>query len=177
MSTSTLETFFSRPLEELVKDPDSTTRGQDLLLALENGEVRAAAPDENGGWHVNTWVKKGILAIFRLSGQVDFPAWPGGAVDKDAFPPRTLSMTDGVRIVAGGSSVRRGSRLCPGAVLMPPSFVNVGAWVGAGTMVDSHALVGSCAQVGEKVHLSAGVQVGGVLEPAGALPVIIEDGC
>ena len=177
MSTATLETFFSRSPDEILKDPEASERGQDLLLALENGEVRAAQPDENGGWHVNTWVKKGILAIFRLSGQVDFPAWPGGAVDKDAFPPRTLSLTDGVRIVAGGSSVRRGSRLCPGAVLMPPCFVNVGAWVGAGTMVDSHALVGSCAQVGEKVHLSAGVQVGGVLEPAGALPVIIEDGC
>ena len=140
MSSTSLEIFFSRSPDEIFKDPEAPERGQDLLLALESGEIRAAQHGENGGWHVNTWVKRGILAIFRLSGPVDFPAWPGGAVDKDAFPPRTLSLTDGVRIVAGGSSVRRGSRLCPGAILMPPCFVNVGAWVGAGTMVDSHEI-------------------------------------
>jgi len=177
MSVASLEAFFSRPIEEVVSDAGAPERGRELLLALESGEARSASRDERGGWAANAWVKNGILTIFRLSRLVDYPEWPGGAVDKDAFPPRTFSILDGVRVVAGGSSVRRGARICPGAVLMPPCFVNVGAWVGSGTMVDSHALVGSCAQIGERVHLSAGVQVGGVLEPAGARPVVVEDGC
>jgi len=177
MSAASLESFFSRPFGEVLADPDASERGTELLSALERGEARAASRDGAGAWTANAWVKNGVLSIFRLSSIVDYPEWPGGAVDKDAFPPRTFSVGDGVRVVAGGSSVRRGARVCPGAVLMPPCFVNVGAWVGAGTMVDSHALVGSCAQVGERVHLSAGVQIGGVLEPAGALPVVVEDGC
>jgi len=177
MRLTALASFFSRPIDEIVLDVDAATACGELLQALESGEARAANCLEGGGWCANTWVKTGILSVFRLSGLAEFPAWPGGAVDKTAFSPRTLTLADGVRNVPGGTSVRRGARLCPGVVLMPPSFVNVGAWVGAGTMVDSHALVGSCAQVGERVHLSAGVQVGGVLEPAGALPVIIEDGC
>ena len=176
-SVAELEAFFGRPLDTVIADADAPARGRELVSALEAGEARAASPRGEGSWQANAWVKNGILSIFRLSGLAEFPGWPGGAVDKADFAPRSLSLADGVRNVAGGSSVRRGARLCPGAVLMPPCFVNVGAWVGAGTMVDSHALVGSCAQVGERVHLSAGVQVGGVLEPAGALPVVVEDGC
>jgi len=167
MSIAALEAFFSRPFELLSADADALAWGQELLSALEAGEARAASPCEAGTWKVNAWIKNGILSMFRLSGLAEFPAWPGGAVDKSAFAPRSLSLADGVRNAAGGSSVRRGARLCPGAVLMPPCFVNVGAWVGSGSMVDSHALVGSCAQVGERVHLSAGVQLGGVLEPVG----------
>ncbi len=177
MRLTELESFFSRPIEDIMQDAKAAEACGDLLQALENGEVRAATRLDGGAWRTNTWVKNGILSVFRLSDLADYPAWPGGAVDKAAFPPRVLSLVDGVRVVPGGTSVRRGARLCPGAVLMPPSFVNVGAWVGSGTMVDSHALVGSCAQIGERVHLSAGVQIGGVLEPAGALPVIVEDGC
>jgi len=177
MRLTALASFFSRPIDEIVLDVEAAEACGELLQALESGEARAANRLEGGGWCANTWVKTGILSVFRLSGLAEFPAWPGGAVDKAAFSPRALTLADGVRNVPGGTSVRRGARLCPSVVLMPPSFVNVGAWVGAGTMVDSHALVGSCAQVGERVHLSAGVQVGGVLEPAGALPVIIEDGC
>lgn len=177
MRLTELETFFSRPVEEIMRDDAGARACEELLQALEKGDARAAFRLDGGSWRANSWVKTGILSIFRLSGLAEFPAWPGGAVDKAAFPPRVLTLADGARIVPGGTSVRRGARLCPGAVLMPPSFVNVGAWVGPGTMVDSHALVGSCAQVGERVHLSAGVQVGGVLEPAGALPVIVEDGC
>lgn len=177
MRLTELEAFFSRSIEEIVQDDAAAGACEELLQALEAGAARAATRLDGGAWRANTWVKTGILSIFRLSDLAEFSAWPGGAVDKAAFPPRVLTLADGVRVVPGGTSVRRGARICPGAVLMPPSFVNVGAWVGSGTMVDSHALVGSCAQVGERVHLSAGVQVGGVLEPAGALPVIIEDGC
>jgi 2,3,4,5-tetrahydropyridine-2-carboxylate N-succinyltransferase len=177
MRLSELESFFSRPIDDIVQDGAAAGACGALLQALENGESRAATRMDGGAWRTNTWVKTGILSVFRLSALTEYPAWPGGAVDKSAFPPRVLTLADGVRVVPGGTSVRRGSRICPGAVFMPPSFVNVGAWVGAGTMVDSHALVGSCAQIGERVHLSAGVQVGGVLEPAGALPVIVEDGC
>lgn len=172
-----LEAFFSRPREEALADPGAAERGAELLAALESGEIRAASRSPDGEWSASAWVKAGILAVFTLCDLEEYPAWPGGAVDKSAFAPRVMTKADRVRVVPGGSSVRRGARLCPGAVIMPPAFVNVGAWVGAGTMVDSHALVGSCAQVGERVHLSAGAQLGGVLEPTGARPVIVEDEC
>jgi 2,3,4,5-tetrahydropyridine-2-carboxylate N-succinyltransferase len=148
-----------------------------LLCALESGEVRAAEPDA-AGWSVNGWVKQGILLGFRLGGSREEHL---SAVfhfrDRDAFPTLdTRAMHSDVRVVPGGTTIRRGSYLAQGVVVMPPAYVNVGAWVGAGSMIDSHALVGSCAQVGAGVHLSAAVQVGGVLEPVGACPVVIEDG-
>lgn len=146
-----------------------------LLDGLEDGSVRAAVRDEDGTWVAQAWVKRGILAAFRHSETVELD-WPGGAVDRSLVPPRRFGLGDGVRMVPGGSSVRRGAHLASGVVVMPPSYVNVGAHVGAGSMVDSHVLVGSCAQVGRDVHLSTAVQLGGVLEPVGAVPVVVEDG-
>jgi 2,3,4,5-tetrahydropyridine-2,6-dicarboxylate N-succinyltransferase len=148
---------------------------EELLAALEAGRVRAAEPGPDG-WRVNGWVKQGILVGFRLGRVVEMDAaGPLRFFDKDTFPPRRLTLADGVRVVPGGSAVRSGAYLGSGVVVMPPAYVNVGAYVGEGTMVDSHALVGSCAQVGRRVHLSAGAMLGGVLEPVGALPVIVED--
>lgn len=170
-----LRTFFERPLEELLADPRLGAVLGDFLEALESGRVRAASPGEDGAWRANAWVKTAILAGFRASGTVQVPGWPTPSFDRALYPPRDLRLEDGVRLVPGGSAVRRGAFVAPGVVVMPPAYVNVGAYVDEGTMVDSHALVGSCAQVGRRVHLSAGVQVGGVLEPAGALPVVVED--
>ena len=150
-----------------------------LLDSLERGELRAATCDDDGVWHAVPWVKQGILLAFRLGQIVDLsprgesPAF--SFLDKDTMPPRRFTTADGVRIVPGGSTVRRGAYLAPGVVCMPPMYVNVGSWVGAGTMIDSHALVGSCAQIGARVHLSAAAQIGGVLEPINASPVVIED--
>lgn len=146
--------------------------GDELLDALEEGRVRAAEPQEDGTWRVIPWVKEGILDLFRSSPVVQM----GEFRDKAAFPLRSFDEDSSVRMVPGGSAVRRGAHLGSGVVCMPPSYVNVGAFVGVGSMIDSHALVGSCAQVGSGVHLSAAVQLGGVLEPAGARPVIVEDG-
>jgi 2,3,4,5-tetrahydropyridine-2,6-dicarboxylate N-succinyltransferase len=153
------------------------------LLAFEQrkaglnvGTIRSAERGDDGVWRANAWVKAGILLGFRLGTVSD--AAHGGPFpffDKHTWPLKHLSVNDGVRIVPGGSSVRDGAYLAPGVVIMPPAFVNAGAWVGEGTMIDSHALVGSCAQIGKRVHLSAAAQIGGVLEPVGALPVIIED--
>jgi 2,3,4,5-tetrahydropyridine-2-carboxylate N-succinyltransferase len=149
---------------------------QSLKAALNAGTVRAAERDGDGIWRVNAWVKTGILLGFRL-GRMG-PAATGGPFpfyDKDTYPLRAVGAGDGIRIVPGGSAIRDGCYVAPGVVCMPPMYINVGAYVGEGTMVDSHALVGSCAQVGRRVHISAAAQIGGVLEPAGALPVIIED--
>ena len=147
-----------------------------LMARLNRGEARAAERGADGIWQANTWVKKGILLGFRL-GQLASVAGGGPFhfVDKDTFPLREVGLGEGVRIVPGGSAVRNGAYLGRGVICMPPMYVNVGAYVDDGTMVDSHALVGSCAQIGKRVHLSAAAQIGGVLEPAGALPVIIED--
>jgi 2,3,4,5-tetrahydropyridine-2-carboxylate N-succinyltransferase len=148
-----------------------------VLDALETGEVRSARRDEHGIWRAVHWVKRGILLAFRAGAVVDMSP-PGGILrffDKRTIPPRLLTVGHGVRVVPGGSSIRRGAYVAPGVVCMPPMFVNAGAWVGTGTMIDSHALVGSCAQIGERVHLSAAAQIGGVLEPVNAAPVIIED--
>ena len=148
----------------------------ELKAALNAGTVRAAERGADGQWRANVWVKAGILLGFRL-GRIT-PAATGGPFpfyDKDTYPLRRATIDDGVRIVPGGSAIRDGCYVAPGVVCMPPMYINVGAYVGEGTMVDSHALVGSCAQVGRRVHLSAAAQIGGVLEPAGALPVIIED--
>ncbi len=148
-----------------------------LLDALESGEVRAATPDGSGGWVAHSWVKQGILIGFRAGVNVALDLPPVFHFrDRDVFPTWNPSTCDrDVRVVPGGTSIRRGAHLAEGVVVMPPAFVNVGAWVGRNTMIDSHALVGSCAQIGARVHLSAAAQVGGVLEPVGALPVVVED--
>lgn len=146
-----------------------------LLRALESGQARAAEPRPEGAWEVQRWVKEGILLGFRLGRSTASGSGVLSFVDKDTFPPRQFQPEDGVRIVPGGSAVRTGAFVGRGVVCMPPMYINVGAYVGDDSMIDSHALVGSCAQVGRRVHLSAGAQLGGVLEPATALPVIIED--
>jgi 2,3,4,5-tetrahydropyridine-2-carboxylate N-succinyltransferase len=144
--------------------------------ALNRGEVRAAERDESGEWRVNSWVKRGILVGFRMGALADMSAHATlRFFDKDTYPVRPTTLMEGVRIVPGGSSVRDGAYLAPGVVCMPPMYVNAGAYVDEGTMIDSHALVGSCAQIGRRVHLSAAAQIGGVLEPVGAVPVVIED--
>ena len=144
---------------------------QSLKSALNAGTVRAAERDAHGCWHPNAWVKRGILLGFRL-GQTDRVAagGPFPFFDKVTFPLRSFTPEDKVRIVPGGSSIRDGSYVAPGVICMPPMYINTGAYVGEETMVDSHALVGSCAQIGRRVHLSAGVQIGGVLEPPGRCP-------
>lgn len=143
---------------------------------LNAGSIRAAEREADGSWRVNTWVKSGILLGFRL-GRIEPVAADGPFpfFDKNTYPLKQLSLEDGVRVVPGGSAIRDGSHVARGVVCMPPMYVNVGAYVDEGSMIDSHALVGSCAQIGKRVHLSAGAQIGGVLEPVGALPVIIED--
>ena len=146
-----------------------------FLEALEAGTIRSAERGSDGAWHANTWVKRGILLGFRLGTIADFSAAPFSFFDKDTFPARQFVEGDGVRLVPGGSTVRRGAYVAPGVVCMPPMYINVGAYVDEGTMVDSHALVGSCAQIGKHVHLSAAAQIGGVLEPVGAVPVVVED--
>jgi 2,3,4,5-tetrahydropyridine-2-carboxylate N-succinyltransferase len=151
----------------------------ELQQQLGRGEARAAERDPASptGWRVNTWVKQGILLGFRFGDTVDVSAdhgrWP--FYDKDTMPVKKPGLAAGVRIVPGGSTIREGAFVAASVVCMPPMFVNIGAYVGEGTMVDSHALVGSCAQIGRRVHLSAGAQIGGVIEPVGAMPVIVED--
>jgi 2,3,4,5-tetrahydropyridine-2-carboxylate N-succinyltransferase len=185
-------------IERLFDDPPAQYSEEHFRLfgefkdALNRGEVRAAEPNPAAktGWRVNGWVKKGILLGFRMGSIVDMSVdrsageSAGGAVtgvaqqrfiDKSTYPLRAIGVGDGVRVVPGGSSLRDGSFIGRGVVCMPPMFVNVGAYVGEGTMIDSHALVGSCAQIGRNCHISAAAQIGGVLEPVGALPVIIED--
>jgi 2,3,4,5-tetrahydropyridine-2-carboxylate N-succinyltransferase len=154
----------------------------DLLSALEAGELRAAERLPTGEWRAVHWVKQGILLGFRLGQVIDMTTYASEGAparffffDKHTFPTRGFDLTDSVRIVPGGSSIRRGAYVASGVVCMPPMYINVGAYVGPNTMVDSHALVGSCAQIGSRVHLSAGAQIGGVLEPVNAAPVIIED--
>lgn len=172
-----LETIYdSPPAEYNLEARDAFTQ---FKHGLNSGEIRAAEPDADSptGWRINEWVKKGILAGFRMGGLVDMSIdsarqpW----IDKATYPVRTFSVSDEVRIVPGGTSIRDGAHVARGVVCMPPSYINVGAFVDTGTMIDSHALVGSCAQVGKNCHISAAAQLGGVLEPVGALPVVIED--
>jgi 2,3,4,5-tetrahydropyridine-2-carboxylate N-succinyltransferase len=150
-----------------------------LRQALSAGEVRAAEPDASSpsGWRVNTWVKQGILLGFRFGDIVDVSMDHGRVpfYDKDTLPLRKPGLGAGVRIVPGGSAIRDGACIGRGVICMPPMYVNIGAWIGEQSLIDSHALVGSCAQVGARVHVSAGAQIGGVIEPVGALPVIVED--
>jgi 2,3,4,5-tetrahydropyridine-2-carboxylate N-succinyltransferase len=173
---NTIERFFAAG-SSVIGDKSAMTAFLALRAALEKGEARAASPDPASptGWRVNTWVKQGILLGFRLGALEEFPAAGFSFVDKSTYPVRHFASGDGVRVVPGGSSVRAGAYLARGVVCMPPMYINAGAWVDEGTMVDSHALVGSCAQIGRRVHLSAAAQIGGVLEPVNASPVVIED--
>ncbi len=175
---SQIEQYFSFPVDQLLSEhkPAALATFTEFKAALNRGEVRAASRDESGTWTVHTWVKRGILLGFRLGGIVDCSINDNFRFfDKETYPLKQVGVTDGVRIVPGGSSVRDGAFLGKGVTIMPPAYINVGAFVDDGTMVDSHALIGSCAQVGKRCHISAAAQIGGVLEPVGALPVIIED--
>ncbi|MCU1265741.1 MAG: putative 2,3,4,5-tetrahydropyridine-2-carboxylate N-succinyltransferase [Acidobacteria bacterium] len=169
-------------IEELAARPGNEYTSADHELfaefkaALNSGMVRAAEKDDEACWHVNSWVKRGILVGFRMGTMEEMSASRSlRFFDKNTYPTRALTVADNVRVVPGGSSIRDGAFVAPGVVCMPPMYVNVGAYVDEGTMIDSHALVGSCAQIGKRVHLSAAAQIGGVLEPVGAMPVIIED--
>ena len=170
-----VQTEIERLISAQELGPDARKTFLNFRDALTRGEIRAAEQID-GKWKVNVWVKQGILLGFRLG---EIRQMGTGEclsfVDKDTFPARRFTVTDKVRVVPGGSSARLGSYLAPSVICMPPMFINVGAYVDEGTMIDSHALVGSCAQIGKRVHLSAAAQIGGVLEPVNAAPVIIED--
>jgi 2,3,4,5-tetrahydropyridine-2,6-dicarboxylate N-succinyltransferase len=194
MNPTTLEPLIEHYFAQgaaAIGNPEALAAFHQLRDALEAGTLRAAEPDPTapplfGGqtYRVNAWVKRGILLGFRIgvltqmgaqTGQLSPSAQDLSFVDKDTYPIRRFTAEQGIRIVPGGSSVRAGAHLAPGVVIMPPAYVNVGAYIGEHTMIDSHALVGSCAQIGKRVHLSAAAQIGGVLEPVNASPVIIED--
>jgi len=169
-----VEALFPLAADVLPSGAESTVLA--LLDALEAGRLRAAERGADGVWRAVPWVKRGILLGFRVGRLVEQGS--AGAFtffDKHTYPTRSLTLSNNVRVVPGGSTIRRGAYLAQGVVCMPPMYVNVGSWVGSGTMIDSHALVGSCAQIGERVHLSAAAQIGGVLEPVNASPVVIED--
>src|SRR6267142_4502347 len=169
-----IEALAAQPNKEFTAADRATFA--EFKRALNRGEIRAAERTPDGEWRANSWVKQGILLGFRMGSTIDMSADRGlPFFDKDTFPLRPMTVEDNVRIVPGGSSIRDGAYIAPGVVCMPPMFVNAGAYVDEGTMIDSHALVGSCAQIGKRVHLSAAAQIGGVLEPVGAVPVIIED--
>lgn len=154
---------------------EDRSRFDSFIRALEAGNIRACEPGLNG-WTVNQWIKMGILAGFRMGVLTALP-WSENKVfwDKDTLPERVFTLKQQVRVVPGGTSVRVGTYIAPGVTIMPPSYINVGAWVDSGSLIDSHALVGSCAQIGKNVHLSAGAMIGGVLEPIGSRPVVVED--
>lgn len=172
-----LETLISALFEKSDFSSEDREVYEDFKTALRRGEIRSAEKDADGTWHANAWVKQGILLGFRMGKMVEMSKTNETFrfFDKDTFPLRPMSLEDGVRIVIGGSAIRDGSYVAPSVVVVPPAYINVGAYVDEGTMVDSHALVGSCAQVGKRVHLSAAAQIGGVLEPVNATPVVIED--
>ncbi|MGW8179125.1 MAG: 2,3,4,5-tetrahydropyridine-2,6-dicarboxylate N-succinyltransferase [bacterium] len=166
-------------LEQIFDEGDASpafrTVFEDFIHCLNSGRVRAAEP-RGDSWVTNTWVKKGILLGFRHGKLVDYSVNSAfGYFDKDTYPLKKIKLEDGIRMVPGGTSIRSGSYVASGVVLMPPAYINAGAYVDQDTMIDSHALVGSCAQIGRRVHLSAAAQIGGVLEPIGASPVIVED--
>lgn len=171
----TIESLFAQGGE--VDRPTARAAFAELQAQLGAGAIRAAEPDAASptGWRVNTWVKQGILLGFRVGDLADLSMGDWPFYDKDTMPVKRPGIGAGVRIVPGGSTVREGAYLGKGVICMPPMFVNIGAYVGEGSMVDSHALVGSCAQVGARVHISAAAQIGGVIEPVGAMPVIVED--
>jgi len=174
-----IELFFTQDITKIDRQSAIQTFNE-LKFFLNVGDVRAASPSSaegsHGGWIVNDWVKKGILLGFRLGELTDFSIDEHFKYfDKNTFPLKKFTLENQIQIVPGGSSIRDGSYIGSGVMVMPPAYINVGAYVGSNTLVDSHALIGSCAQVGERVHLSAATQVGGVLEPIDAMPVIIED--
>ena len=173
---SRIDSAFQQDAQAADSD-ESESAFYELRDALTCGTIRAAEPDSTHphGWRVNAWVKRGILLGFRI-GQLVESGTDLSFVDKHTYPAKRFTTKERVRVVPGGSSVRSGAYLAPGVVCMPPMYVNVGAYVDEGTMIDSHALVGSCAQIGRNVHLSAAAQIGGVLEPVNASPVILEDG-
>jgi 2,3,4,5-tetrahydropyridine-2-carboxylate N-succinyltransferase len=175
MLAETIDRLFETPVDTY--GPEYHEAFAQFKAALNRGEVRAAEPDPASplGWRVNAWVKRGILLGFRIGAITDMSVDRLPFFDKATYPLRRFDATSGVRIVPGGSSIRDGCYVGRGVTCMPPMFINAGAYVDDGAMVDSHALVGSCAQIGKRVHLSAAAQIGGVLEPVGALPVIIED--
>lgn len=168
-----IERLYDHPPAGLDQD-DAASAVQQLKDLLNSGELRAAEK-HGGSWQVNGWVKKGILLAFRIGAVTDQSSGSFPFFDKDTIPLKKLALADRVRIVPGGTSVRDGCYVAPGVVMMPPSYINIGAYVDEQTMIDSHALVGSCAQIGRRVHLSAAAQIGGVLEPIGSMPVVIED--
>ncbi|MFN0084377.1 MAG: 2,3,4,5-tetrahydropyridine-2,6-dicarboxylate N-succinyltransferase [Blastocatellia bacterium] len=175
---SQIEALFAIPAAELSAERrrEALEVFHEFKSALNRGELRAAGRSKDGQWTVHPFVKRGILLGFRLGGIVDYSIDDNFRFfDKETYPTKRVGIGDGVRIVPGGSSVREGAFLGQGVTIMPPAYINVGAYVDDGTMVDSHALIGSCAQVGKRCHISAAAQIGGVLEPVGALPVIIED--
>lgn len=159
-----------------ISDKDFAIFEEEFIAALNAGKVRAAEPDASGNWRVNQWVKEGILLIFKKSKLSDY-SLDGNFkfFDKNTLPLKPIGIENRIRLVPGGSSIRTGAYVAPGVICMPPMYINIGAYVDEGSMVDSHALVGTCAQIGKNVHISAASQIGGVLEPSGALPVIVED--
>ncbi len=184
MKTDSLITQIEKLYDQTGNGPSVEAIVDQFLDLLDRGEVRSAEPSSESpaGWRVNAWAKKGILLAFRVgkfvkvgNDRTDGDHGTFRFFDKHTLPVKRMSTTDGIRVVPGGTSVRRGAHIAAGVVIMPPSYVNVGAYVDQDTMLDSHSLVGSCAQVGKRVHISAGTQIGGVLEPVGAMPVIIED--
>ena len=169
-----IETLAARQGNEFSRD--DTNVFEEFKSALNRGEIRAAEKTASGTWQVNSWVKQGLLLGFRMGAITDMSVGESFKFfDKDTYPVRPTRIDNNVRIVPGGSTIRDGAYIARGVVCMPPMFVNAGAYVDEGTMIDSHALVGSCAQIGKRVHISAAAQIGGVLEPVGAVPVIIED--
>ena len=170
-----------RQIEELFGRSDFTAADREVYerfkVELRSGSIRSAEKGDDGVWRANAWVKQGILLGFRMGKMVEMskPTETLQFFDKDTFPLRPMTLDDGIRIVIGGSAIRDGSYVAPSVVVVPPAYINVGSYVDEGTMVDSHALVGSCAQIGKRVHLSAAAQIGGVLEPVNATPVVIED--
>ena len=174
---SRIEELFDHPPEKYSEE--HRTLFQQFKNALNSGAARAAEPDValRTGWRVNAWVKKGILLGFRMGSIIEMGPYPTAQpfLDKSTYPVKTIHRGEGVRLVPGGSSIRDASFVARGVVCMPPMFINVGAYVDENTMVDSHALIGSCAQIGRNCHVSAGAQIGGVIEPIGAIPVIVED--
>ena len=168
-------------IEQLLAKSELTSDDREVFeefkAALREGKIRSAEKDAAGNWHANAWVKQGILLGFKMGRMVEMskPTETFRFFDKDTYPLRPMTLDDKIRVVPGGSTIRDGAYVAEGIVLMPPCYINVGAYVDEGTMVDSHALVGSCAQIGKRVHLSAAAQIGGVLEPVNATPVVIED--
>jgi 2,3,4,5-tetrahydropyridine-2-carboxylate N-succinyltransferase len=169
--------FYDREEQDILADANFPAQHEELLKNLESGQLRAATPGQlpDQPWQPCPWVKRAILLAFKTGRLVSYTGPFNAFYDLACFPPRQFGLAEGIRLVPGGSSVRRGSHLGRGVVVMPPSYINVGASIGTDSMVDSHVLVGSCAQIGSGVHLSAGCQIGGVLEPPGARPVVVED--